>query len=112
MAKNHHIQRPLITILDLTWVAQSHHGCRSDTQFPALAHRLLGRQSHHENELNQEERDCENPIDISVGVVERRTGEADRIAARICTELHIEGIIPRIEDSEVVVGRDPRSPSQ
>merc|ERR1712209_267004 len=56
------------TILDLAWVAESHHGCRSDTQFPALLHRLLGWQAHDKDELNQEERDCENPIDIPVGI--------------------------------------------
>merc|ERR1712078_921064 len=87
-------------------IAKSHHDRRRDTQRPALAHRFLGWQSHNQDQLDEKERDRENPVDIPVGIIERRTSEANRVVARLRVELHIEGIIPGVENAEVVVCRD------
>merc|ERR1719161_3135995 len=92
--------------LDLAWIAKSHHHSRGDAQRPALAHRFRGWQSHDENQLDEKERDRQNPVDISIGVIERRTGEADHVVALLRVELHIEGIIPGVENAEVVIDRD------
>ena len=94
------------TVLDLARIAKSHHDRRCDTQPPALARRFLSWQSHNQDQLDEEERDRENPVDIPIGIIERRTSEANRVVALLCVELHIEGIIPGVENAEVVVCRD------
>merc|ERR1719236_407497 len=93
-------------VLDLARIPESHHHRRGHTQRPALAHRFLRRQSHHENQLDEQERDGQNPVHIPIGIVERRTREFDHVVALLRVELHVESIIPGIEDAEVVVGRD------
>merc|ERR1719161_1589357 len=92
--------------LDLPWVTKSHHDSRSDTQRPALAHRFRSWQSHNENQLDQQERDRQNPIDIPISIVERRTGEANHVLSLLRVELHIKSIVPGVENAEVVVCRD------
>merc|ERR1719388_220083 len=94
--------------LDLAWIAKSHHHRRGDTQRPALAHRFRGWQSHDEDELDKKKRDGQNPVHIPIGIIERRTGQTNRVVARLLVELHLECVIPRVEDSEVVVGCDER----
>merc|ERR1719336_221644 len=91
-------------VLDLAGIAESHHDRRGDTQIPALAHRLLSWQPHDQDQLDQEERGCKYPIDISIGIVEGLACEENLILAT--HELHIEGIIPGVENSEVVIHRD------
>merc|ERR1719414_1360090 len=93
-------------VLDLAWVAQSHHEGRGNSQGPAFGYSLLSWQSHNENQLNQEERDGENPVHIAIGIIERRTGESHRIVSCLGVKLHVKGIIPGVEDSEVVVRRN------
>merc|ERR1719405_361823 len=94
------------TVLDLARIAKSHHDRRRDTQRPALAHRFFGWQSHNQDQLDEEERDRENPVDIPIGIVEGSTSEGNRVVALLRVELHIEGIIPGVENAEVVVCRD------
>merc|ERR1719161_1662993 len=93
-------------VLDLARIPESHHHRRGHTQRPALAHRFRRWQAHHEDQLDEGERDGQNPVDIPVGIVERRTRERNHVVALLRVELHIEGIIPGVEDAEVVVGRD------
>merc|ERR1719161_865353 len=93
-------------VLDLARISKSHHHRRGHTQRPALAHSFRRWQSHHENQLDEEERDGQDPVDVPVGIVERRTREAHHVVALLRVELHVEGIIPGVEDAEVVVGRD------
>merc|ERR1719161_1866135 len=92
--------------LNLARIPKSHHHRRGDAQRPALAHRFRRRQSHYENQLDEEEWDGQNPVHIPIGIVERRTREADHVVALLRVELHVESIIPGVEDAEVVVGRD------
>merc|ERR1711904_319787 len=87
-------------------MAKNHHIHRGDTQRPALAHRFRRRQSHNENQLDEEQWDGQNPVHIPIGIVERRTREAAHVVALLRVELHVESIIPGVEDAEVVVGRD------
>merc|ERR1719191_1589835 len=93
-------------VLDLARIPESHHHRRSHTQRPALAHRFRRWQPHHENQLDEQERHGQNPVDIPIGIVERRTREAHLVVALLCVELHVESIIPGVENAEVVVGRD------
>merc|ERR1712088_951558 len=88
-------------VLDLARIAKSHHDRRGDTQIPALLHRLLSWQPHDQDQLDEEEWDSKNPVDISIGIVEGLTCEEYLIL--MPHEFHIEGIIPGIENSEVVV---------
>merc|ERR1719433_951025 len=91
-------------VLDLAGIAKSHHDGRGDTQIPALAHRLLSWQPHDQDQLDEEERDRENPVDISIGIIEGRTCEEN--LKTFSPSLHIEGIIPGVENTEVVICRD------
>merc|ERR1719301_244822 len=79
---------------------------RGKTQAPALRNRFLRWQPHHEDQLDEKERDRENPVDVPIGIVERLPRQFDDVVALIRAELHIECVIPGVEDSEVVVGRD------
>merc|ERR1719492_501905 len=105
---NHGKQPPhpptLRIVLDLAGIAKSHHDRRGDTQIPALGYRLLSWQPHDQDQLDEEERDCKNPVDISIGIIEGLTREENLILGPHV--LHVEGIIPGIENSEVVVCRD------
>merc|ERR1719428_774579 len=69
-------------VLDLARIPESHHHRRGHTQRPALAHCFRRWQAHHEDQLDEEQRDSQDPVDVP------------------------EGIIPGVEDAEVVVGRD------
>merc|ERR1719385_161535 len=91
-------------VLDLARIAKSHHDRRGDTQIPAFFYSLLSWQPHDQDQLDEEERDSKNPVDISIGIVEGLTCEEYLIL--MPHEFHIEGIIPGIENAEVVVCRD------
>ena len=55
-----------------------------------------------QDQLGQQVRDGQEPVDISVSIVEWRTAEAHlEVAFRVCS--HCEGINPRVEDTNIVV---------
>mmetsp|Transcript_43763 Transcript_43763/g.92973 ORF Transcript_43763/g.92973 Transcript_43763/m.92973 type:complete len:281 (-) Transcript_43763:9-851(-) len=92
-------------LLDLTRVPQSNHNRTRHTQLRAQSSCLACRQLHHQDQLDQQQRHGQQPIHVPVGIVERRTRHGDRVGPSHL--LHFESLDPRIEDSEIVVRRDP-----
>mmetsp|Transcript_43762 Transcript_43762/g.92970 ORF Transcript_43762/g.92970 Transcript_43762/m.92970 type:complete len:251 (-) Transcript_43762:110-862(-) len=92
-------------LLDLTRVPQSNHNRTRHTQLRAQSSCLACRQLHHQDQLDQQQRHGQQPIHVPVGIVERCARHLHNV--RPARLLHIESLNPRIEDSEIVVRRDP-----
>ena len=87
ITQRHHGHEPpneslRLIFLNFTGVTKSdHHGSSG------------ARQTHDTQQLNEEERNRQEPINVTVGVVERRTGEADLVIAKMRDRIaHIEHI--------------------
>ena len=64
--------------------------------------RVVRWESHNQDQLDQQQRDGQEPVAISVSIVEWRTAEAHlEVAFRVGS--HCEGINPRVEDTDIVV---------
>merc|ERR1712078_115441 len=67
----------LWVVLDLSRVAQGNHQCRGNSQRPGQRASLIRRESHHQDQLNQQERHGQEPVDVPVGIVEWLSAERD-----------------------------------
>jgi hypothetical protein len=87
---------------DLAGVAERDHECRGKAELECRVTAFTLRQVHHEDQLNDEERDGKEPINVPVGIVE---GLARRL-------IHAGGLLegispfPAIENAPVVVAGD------
>merc|ERR1711990_655423 len=99
----------------LARVAVKNHESRADAEGGATLEGLLLGEAHHEDDLDEEQRDGKEPIDVPVGVVEWNTGggvaELLRVALVVVDALL--GDLTRgvrsdegVEDTEVVVHGD------
>ena len=86
------------------------HHRRRHAQRPRLARGLLRGKPHHQDQLDEQERHRQQPIHVTVRVVERGPGELNRVVILLGIELHVKCIVPRVEDAEVVIRRnEPRN---
>mmetsp|Transcript_63829 Transcript_63829/g.94813 ORF Transcript_63829/g.94813 Transcript_63829/m.94813 type:complete len:218 (-) Transcript_63829:61-714(-) len=92
-------------LLDLSRVPQGHHHRARHTQLGAQSSSLTCRQLHHQNQFDEQQGHGEQPINVPVGVVERRTGHLHGIGP--ADLIHIECLNPRVEDTEVMVRGNP-----
>eukprot|EP00451_Oxyrrhis_marina_P012216 CAMPEP_0204315236 /NCGR_PEP_ID=MMETSP0469-20131031/4694_1 /ASSEMBLY_ACC=CAM_ASM_000384 /TAXON_ID=2969 /ORGANISM="Oxyrrhis marina" /LENGTH=295 /DNA_ID=CAMNT_0051295847 /DNA_START=7 /DNA_END=891 /DNA_ORIENTATION=+ len=92
-------------VLDLTRVPQGHHHRARQAQLRAHGSGLTGRQLHDQDQLDQQQWHGQQPINVTVGVVERGAGHLHVV--RTVVLLHFESPNPRVEDSEIVVRRNP-----
>merc|ERR1712039_381758 len=86
----------------LTVITRDIHEGRAETKSPGLAAVLLWGQLHHQQDFDQKEWHCEEPIHVSVCIVERNT--CQNWVRHTCRVLI--GIHPRVEDPDVMVGSD------
>merc|ERR1719502_2382444 len=106
-----HPARSQVTSHDqLTIVARHNHQGSTQAQAPSLGAELRSWQLHHQQDLDQEQRHSQEPVHVSVGIVEWHTSQLWRTHLQ-GTSLHrassvLVGINPRVEDSDVVVGSD------
>ena len=75
------------------------------TQRPWQSASLVSWESHNQGQLNEQERDSQAPVNITVSIVERSSAETRlEIYLSICS--HCECLGPRIEDMDIVVASD------
>merc|ERR1719502_1422984 len=104
-----HPARSQVTSHDqLTIVARDNHQGGAQAQAPSLGAELRSWQLHHQQDLDQEQRHCQEPVHASVGIVERHTSQGWSAhvqgTIRDLASSVLVGINPRVEDSNVVVG--------
>ena len=95
-------------VLDLAAVAEGYHDCGGSAESDTLGSELGSGQSYHTQQLNEEEGHCQEPINVTVGIVERLAAELHSVVTLASTVVHSEGTNPGVEDTEVVVSRDGR----
>merc|ERR550539_2184133 len=111
IAERNHSQCPpdpslSIVILDLTRVTKSHHKSRRHTKLPCQISCLISRQSHNQNQLDEQQGHCQEPIHVSVGIIEWSASETHAVLTLSTTVGDLKSGIPRIEDAHIVVGGD------
>merc|ERR1719335_488017 len=99
----------------LTGVPNDDHQGGGDTEAPALGAALFRRQLHAEHDLDEQQRNRQEPVHVTVGVVERHAGQFG-IGVSLRTEVGVllarvgpgvlVGVNPAVEDTDVVVGGD------
>lgn len=87
-------------VSDLTGVSQENHDGRESSKLLALGGSLFGVKSHDKDELHEEKGHGEEPIDVTVSVVEGESGVSDD------TVLQGVGVIPGVKDADIVVEGD------
>merc|ERR1711904_686661 len=100
---------------DLTRVAVENHEAGRDAEGSATLEGLLLGEAHDKDDLDEEQRDGKEPIDISVGIVERNAGGAVAVGLRVAgvvVNLAVGDLarsvrgVEGVEDTEVVVHGD------
>ena len=59
-----------IVVLDLARIADGNHESRGNSKLPCQVLSLLHWQSHDQDQLDQKQRDSQEPVNVSVGIVE------------------------------------------
>ena len=101
MESPHHIQRPCGS----SWISpgQPRHTMTATARPKDYKkERVVRWDSHNQDQLDQQPKDGQEPVDISVSIVEWRTAEAHlEVAFRVGS--HCEGINARVEDTDILV---------
>merc|ERR1719464_1355229 len=80
-------------------VSGDDHESRAQPKGPSLLAVFLFRELHDQEDLNQQQRYCEEPIHISIGIVEWHASQEWAPLRRVRVRIH-----PGVEDANVVVG--------
>ena len=65
-----------IVVLDLARIADGNHESRGNSKLPCQVLSLLHWQSHDQDQLDQKQRDSQEPVNVSVGIVEGCTRQS------------------------------------
>mmetsp|Transcript_37337 Transcript_37337/g.93256 ORF Transcript_37337/g.93256 Transcript_37337/m.93256 type:complete len:292 (-) Transcript_37337:67-942(-) len=90
----------------LSGVAEHDHQAREEAERRRHRRCLLGVELHDEHNLDQQERHGEEPIHVTVGVVERLAGDGRSQRLAIHGRRERVRLRPRVEDADVVVRGD------
>ena len=89
---------------ELAGVAEDNHDAGGNAEGGRLRRGIVGWELHDEDDLNHEERHGEHPVHVPVRVVEWLAGDHRVLDDAIDSVWVTVGLIPRVEDADVVVG--------